>query len=160
MREKQIKHHLDGLAALLLFGVFAVCVLIVLLSGADAYRGLTERDRAAYTRRTCAQYVATRVRQSDSAWNIAVTDFGDGKALVLDANWDYVTYIYCHDGWLMELYCLAEETMEPEDGEKILAAQAMDFTLEDGLLAITARDSAGGETSLLLSLRSGEGGAP
>ena len=34
MRDKQIKHHIDGLVALLLFGVFAACVLVVLLTGA------------------------------------------------------------------------------------------------------------------------------
>ena len=36
MREKRVKHHIDGLVALLLFGVFAACVLVVLLTGADA----------------------------------------------------------------------------------------------------------------------------
>lgn len=61
MREKRVKHHIDGLVALLLFGVFAACVLVVLLTGADAYRRLTERDQAAYERRTGVQYIATRV---------------------------------------------------------------------------------------------------
>ena len=46
MKRKTIKHHIDGLIALLLFGVFAVCVLAVLLTGAEAYRRLTQRDRA------------------------------------------------------------------------------------------------------------------
>ena len=53
MKRQGTKHQIDGLLMLLLFGVFAVCVLIVLLTGARAYRGLTERDRAAYDRRTC-----------------------------------------------------------------------------------------------------------
>ena len=47
MKRKPIQHQMDGLIALLLFGVFAVCVLAVLLTGADAYRRLTERDRRA-----------------------------------------------------------------------------------------------------------------
>ena len=64
MRRKPIQHHIDGLAALLLFGVFAVCVLAVLLTGADAYRRLTQRDQAAYDRRTCEQYLTTRDRKS------------------------------------------------------------------------------------------------
>ena len=60
-REYQKHDHLfhqDGLAALLLFGIFAVCVLMVLLTGANAYRRLTERDQQAYQRRTCAQYLS------------------------------------------------------------------------------------------------------
>ena len=60
MKKKTTQHHIDALAALLLFGVFAVCVLAVLLSGADAYQRLTRRDQNAFDRRTAAQYLATR----------------------------------------------------------------------------------------------------
>ena len=66
MKKRPIQHQLNGLMALLLFGVFAACVLAVLLTGANAYRRLTQRDQAAYLRRTCVQYLATRVRQADS----------------------------------------------------------------------------------------------
>ena len=53
MKRTRIHYHLDGLIALLLFGVFAVCVLAVLLTGASAYQRLTQRDMAAYdSRRT------------------------------------------------------------------------------------------------------------
>ena len=41
---------MDGVFVLLLFCVFAVCVLSVLLTGAGAYRRLTERDRVSYDR--------------------------------------------------------------------------------------------------------------
>ena len=37
---------MGGLLVLLLLGVFAVCVLSVLLTGAEGYRRLTERDLA------------------------------------------------------------------------------------------------------------------
>ena len=47
MKKHSIQHHIDTLAVLLLFGVFAVCVLSVLLTGADAYRRMTERDNRA-----------------------------------------------------------------------------------------------------------------
>ena len=57
MKRQGTKRHMDGLLMLLLFGVFAVCVLIVLLTGARAYRGLTDRDRAAVDRRNCAQRI-------------------------------------------------------------------------------------------------------
>lgn len=60
MKRGTSQHHMDGLIALLLFGVFAACVLAVLLTGAGAYRRLVGRDRAAYERRTCVQYIATR----------------------------------------------------------------------------------------------------
>ena len=159
MKQKTIKHHIDGFIALLLFVVFAVCVLAVLLTGADAYRRLTRRDNAAYDRRTCVQYVATRVRQADTLDGVSVEDFGGTACLAL-RDGDYVTRVYCYDGWLMELYCAGGSELDPEDGERVMAAQALDLSLEDGLLTIAATDAQGTESTLLLSLRSGEGGAP
>ena len=157
MREKPIQHHIESLAALLLFGVFAVCVLAVLLTGADAYRGLTQRAQEAYDRRSCTQYIATRVRQADYAQGIAVDkDFGGG-ALVLDAKQKYRTWLYCQDGWLMELYCLAAEPLEPESGQKLMEAEDMELSLQDDLLTVRLTTPQGETDTLLLSLRGGEG---
>ena len=159
MRRKAIQHHIDAVAALLRFGIFAVCVLAVLLTGADAYRRLTQRDQAAYERRTCTQYIATRVRQSDREGSIRVEDFEGSDALVLDGDEEYATWLYCRDGWLMELYCLADERLEPEAGERLLEAEGMELSLEDGLLTVRIASAGGTEDTLLLSLRSGEEGA-
>lgn len=157
MKKRTIEHHLDGLIALLLFGVFAACVLTVLLTGADAYQRLTERDRETFNRRTCVQYVTSRVRQSDRQGLISVSDFGGESALVLmDPGGDYVTRIYCHEGYLMELYTDVLSDMAPEDGETVLEAQAVEFSLEGGLLTVTAVDAGGTTSTLKLSLRSGE----
>ena len=154
-----VQHHMDTLAALLLFGVFAACVLAVLLTGADAYRRLTERDQAAYDRRTCVPYLAPRVRQSDTAGGISVAPFGDTTALVLGEG-DFVTRIYCYDGYLMELYCAADDTdLTPQDGEQVMAADSLDLYLEEGLLRIMVVDPDYQYDSMVLSLRSGEGGA-
>lgn len=159
MRQKPIQHHTDALAALLLFGVFAACVLAVLLTGADAYRRLTLRDQEVDHRRTCVQYIATRVRQSDRAGGIAVEDFGGG-ALVLNADTDYPTWLYCQGGWLMELYCLAEERPGPEDGQPLMEVEELSFALEDGLLTVGVTLPEGESETLLLSLRGGEEGTP
>lgn len=156
MRRKPIQHHIDALAALLLFGVFAACVLAVLLTGAQAYRRLTLRDQEAYDRRTCVQYLATRVRQADHAQGIAVEDFGGGS-LVLNADTPYPTWLYCQDGWLMELFCLAEDRPGPEDGQRLMEAQALKASLEDGLLTIEVTTSGGVRETVLLSLRGEEG---
>ncbi len=157
MKRQPIKHHLNGLIALLLFGVFAVCVLAVLLTGADAYRRLTLRDQAAYDRRTCVQYVATRVRQADGAGCVAVEPFGGSEALVLaEQESPYVTRVYCHEGYMMELYADASAELSPGDGEKIMPADSLAFALEDGLLTVTAGVD-GAPSTLVLALRSGEG---
>ncbi len=161
MKRQGTQHHIDTLAALLLFGIFAACVLTVLLAGAEAYRRVTERDREAYDRRTCVQYVATRVRQADAAGSVSLETFGGVKALVLKDGEDeeYLTRVYYHDGYLMELYSEAGLDMAPGDGEKVMPCDWIRLSLEDGLLKVDLLDPQGEVTTLYLSLRGGEGGA-
>ena len=64
MREQNTKLHMSALLPLVVFALFAVCVLSVLLTGANVYQRLTQRDRDSYQRRTGAQYLATRGRQA------------------------------------------------------------------------------------------------
>lgn len=147
--------------ALLLFGVFAVCLMVVLLTGADSYQALTRRDQAASDGRTCAQYLATRVRQADVEQSVSVEEFGGYTALCFTQSIvgdDYVTRIYVYDGWLMELFCRADANLEPEDGERVMAAESFDASEEDGLLRLAITPENGEAVSLVLSLRAGEGG--
>lgn len=160
MKRKRLQHHMDALIALLLFGVFAVCVLAVLLTGANAYRRLTERDQTAYEYRTRTQYIATRVRQADRLDGIAVEQFGSADALVLADEDGYVTRVYCYDGYLMELYTAADADLSPQDGEKLIEADGLELSLEDGLLQVAVTGPEGDQERLSLSLRSGEGAAP
>lgn len=157
MNQRTSRHHMDGLFALLLFGVFAACVLAVLLTGAGAYRRLVQRDQAAYERRTCVQYIATRVRQADRQGGIQVSDFGGVPALVLDQGDGYATRVYCCGGWLMELYAAEDAGLAPEDGDQILEIGSLDLSLEGGLLTVEIGAPDGTRDTVTLSLRSGEG---
>lgn len=158
MKREKIQHHMDGLLLLLLFGVFAVCVLSVLLTGARAYRRLTLRDQEAYSRRTCVQYIATRVRQGDMEGAVTVEPFGEGDALVM-AKDGYVTRVYWHDGWLMEMYAGEDVQLAPEDGEKIMELDGLAMSMDGGLLTVEVDGGDAGTDTLRLSLRSGEGDA-
>lgn len=159
--QRSIKHHMEGLAALVLFGVFAVCILAVLLTGAGAYRRLTQRDAGAYDRRTAARYLSAKVRQADRLGAVTVEDFDGVDALVLAEELEgetYLTRIYCYDGYLRELFSGADAELLPEEGEMVLAARDLDFMLENGLLTAEVTDAAG-ETlpPVTLALRCGEG---
>lgn len=152
------RHHLEGLAALLLFGVFAVCVLLVLLTGADSYHRLNERDRAAYDTRTAAQYITTKVRQADRLDCVSVARFGDGDALVFADEYDgerYVTRVYTYNGYLMELFSAAADEMSPEDGERLMPLAGLTAETAGRKLSVTC-DEGGRQASFTLSLRSGE----
>lgn len=157
MKRTRIHYHLDGLIALLLFGVFAVCVLAVLLTGASAYQRLTQRDMAAYDSRVCIQYIAARVRQADRDNGVSVEPFGGRYALILTEEGGYATYVYWHEGYLMELYTSVDGDLAPEDGEKLMASGGLELSLEDGLLTVDITQGTGEQDTLCLSLRSGEG---
>lgn len=140
-----------GLLALLVFLLFALCLLLVLLTGAGVYRGLVRRGEESYAARTTVQYIATRVRQ---AGDVAVEEFGGCKALVFPETIDgerYLTRVYCHEGWLMELFSTGTAELSPEDGERVLEAEDLLVQLEGNLLTVRT-----GEQTLYLHLREGE----
>ena len=105
------------------------------------------------------QYLATRVRQGDVAGGVSVRPFGEGNALALPAGEGYVTWVYWHDGWLMELYTLEDSGLSPEDGARIMPLAGLSLSLKDGLLTAELADGAGETDTLLLSLRGGGGAA-
>lgn len=156
----QSKHHISGLMALLLFGVFAICILAVLLGATGIYQRLTERDARSYEARTAAMYVTTKVRQNDRAGGIAVEQIGQSDALVLTETVEgetFRTWIYCYDGYLYELFLPADLEAAPEDGERLLPVEHLELSLKDGLLSAQITQS-GESQQLRLTLRSQEVG--
>lgn len=163
MKKERGKGNIGGLAALLLFGVFALCLLVVLLTGADSYQRLAQRDQSAYSHRTVAQYLTARVRQGDAADTIEVSGFGDGDALLLKERIDgvdYETRVYCFEGALWELFAFAGEEFAPEDGERLLPLGGLELSLEGQRLTARIINDDGTVQILTLFLRSGEGVAP
>lgn len=164
MRRGQTRRHgLDSVFVLLLFGVFACCLMLVLLTGARSYKSVADRGEVAYEQRICTQYIATKVRYNDYSGGVTVGPFSEEEpelsTLFLHQTIegeDYWVRIYCYDGTVRELFTEADQTMEPEDGQEVMAASALEFTLEEGLLTITAADTAGQISELSLLLRSGE----
>ena len=135
MKEKT--SNITELLTLAVFTVFALCILLVLLTGAKVYQKLVDHGRESYEARTAAQYIATRVRQAEA---VTVESFGGCEALVAWEQIDgetYLTRVYWQDGYIRELFCAENAALSPEDGEKILEADSLLFSLEKGLL--TAR---------------------
>lgn len=134
MKENRTK--ITDLMALLVLAVFALCVLLVLLTGARVYRRVVDRGEAQFEARTAAQYVTMRVRQAES---VAVTDFEGCEALTIPETIDgkqYLTRVYCYDGFMRELFCAQGAFLSPKDGEKILPAEELRFAIEEELLSV------------------------
>ena len=160
MKIKEQKRKADTVLVLVLFGVFAVCILAVLLTGADAYRRLAERDEISYDRRVAAQYLATRVRQADEAGCVAVESIDGVDVLILREEIEgehYETRVYCYEGYLRELFAGEGEAFAAGDGEQILKAESMALSLEKQVITAEITDSDGQVQTMTLYLRSGEG---
>ncbi len=164
MRKHKKKEKVRSLLVLVLFAVFSVCVLSVLLMGAEVVQRITERDQGSYDHRTAAQFVTTKVRQADVADMIFAGDFfqedvsmqGDTLFLtsVLEGE-TYCTKIYCRDGYLWELLSQAGGRFLPEDGEKIMKLHDLHFSMEDRMLYAELKYEDGQMEQIALHLRSG-----
>ena len=162
MKKLLKQSNMGSAAALLLLAIFAVCILSVLLTGADVFRSIAQRDQLSFDRRTAAQYLATRLQQADRPDSIAVAPFGDITALVCEEEIDgerYLTRVYVYGGYLCELFSHVDAPLLPEDGERIMAMDDLRFQLTDGLVTAAFTDSSGNNISVSVALRSGKGDA-
>ena len=122
-------HTIDVLFGLLLFCLFAVLMLVVLMSGVGAYRGIEQSMQSHFDQRTALSYISAKVRHYDQAGCVTVEPFGDGDALCLleDIEGDtYCTWIYVKDGRLMELFAEADSGLPPDS-----VVQTVDEIMKD-----------------------------
>lgn len=155
--KKLSEKSISSVAALMLLAVFSLSVLGVLLGGVRVYKNLTEQGANDYNRRTCLQFLSTKLKQAQTPDSLEIRKFGDGDALFILEIYGkrtFVTRIYCHNGWLMELFTLDEEGFAPEDGEKILPLDDLKITECEGLLTLQAHSG----DDVWQLLHNGEGG--
>lgn len=148
------------LLTLLVFGVFALCVAAVLLTGAKTYRNLTDRGSTAHERRVAVRYLTTRFHQAPE---VQVEDFGGVEAMTVReqiGSRTYLTRVYCYDGYLRELFSAENAAVDPEDGEKVLEAETLTFSREGNLLTANITLGDGTCQQLLLSHATWKEAAP
>ena len=156
MKERHGKKSISGIAALILLAVFAIGILSVLLTGAGVYKRLADQNAASYDVRTCMQYLANKIRQAPASDAVVVSEFGDGDSLLIReyiGESEYWTQVYCYDGWLMELFTVADGGFAPADGERILPIEHLSVSIDGSLLQIAVLSVNGEEDTLLLTVR-------
>jgi hypothetical protein len=151
-------HTADAVFALVLFGAFAMAMLMVLMTGAQAYQGIRDNVEQHYSEETCLGYISMKVRHYDSAGGaVYMGDVGGIPALMLREEYDgvgYITAIYIKDGYVKELYADESFEFEPDAGLDILAAGSLTMSfVEDGLLAVKCVGTGGGSAEVYLNLR-------
>ena len=167
MKNRTAKHSIDKVFVFLLFGLFAILIVTVLLLGVNNYKSLLNRNNEAYNERIAINYIAEKVRHNDIAGGISVGDFfqkNDGISTLYiyqEINKDrYVTRIYYYKGYIRELFSLDGMEVQPEDGNTIMKASDLSFSIHSRQLTIQCIDEDGAQSDLSLYLRSGEDDTP
>ena len=157
-------HSADVVFALVLFGVFATTVLLVLMSGALAYKGIANVLVAQFEERVCVNYIAAKVRHFDTAGAVSTGKFAGCDALFFDEEYDgclYRTAIYYFDedgdgdGKIMEVFYEDGTELPASAGEEIINAKSLTFeNVREDLLRVRCTGKNGHTDTLLVGLRS------
>lgn len=139
----------DTVAALAVFCVFVVSMLITLVFGGSVYKNIVRESKDGTDERTCLSYLWAKVKNGDEAGSIYPGDFNGLSALFLEKEYDQVMYqtvIYQYDDWVRELFFEKGLDFAPEDGMAVIQVDSLSFEQLDGGL-IKAKANA--ETVLL-----------
>ena len=155
-RSKSISHSMQGVFVFVLLGLFALMSTLMVLLGAQMYRGTVDRSVKNNDYRVLSAYVRSMVRAEDGAGAVTVEE-RDGSPVVamrevIDDE-EYVTWIYQYEGQLYELFTDLEEDFDPEAGTAICAANSFEASMEGDLLTVRMTDGAGEPCTVQVALR-------
>ncbi len=158
MMKRNSTHTVSGVFVFLLLGLFALSATVMVLLGAQAYRGIAARAEEHNGGRIAAAYVRGKLREADAGGMILTEDLNASPVLtVRREDEETVTLLFVRDGMLWEWYTfedLFEEASfdpvtgaplgnpeDPEDlpGESICPLDEMRFDVEDGLIVASLR---------------------
>ena len=148
-------HGMQGVFVFVLLGLFAIMSTLLVLLGAQMYRGTVEHTARNNNDRIMSAYVRSMVRAGDMEKGVVLEDYDGVKTIALRETLDdeeYVTWLYLYEGELFELFTDAETEFDPEMGDAICAAQAFEPELSDGLLTVRMQDEQGRPCEVRLAL--------
>lgn len=151
---------MENVALLCLCALFFFLAMGAVVMGVSAYQGVSRvvEENTAY--RTALAYITNQVRRADTGGGVSAGSYQGIDALILTESFmgeTYITYIYCYDGALRELFVEQGYELEVEAGTELLPLEGMSVTTADGgLIQVRVRDTEGVEGSVLLVPRSSE----
>lgn len=143
--QKNNSHSVSSLFSLLLFGIFALFLMLMLLFSARVYQQTLKQTEANDSLGTATAYLTTKFRQHDQTDGIFTGTLDGVNALCFRdtiKGTDYITYIYLKDNSLMELFTTANSSAGSAAGTAI--AKLSDFqaeALNDGFYRITLKNT-------------------
>lgn len=155
-RQGNHSHSMQGVFVFVLLGLFAVMSTLMVLMGAQMYRGTVADSGANNENRLLGAYVRSMVRAEEARDAVAIEDRDGMKVIALYEDIEgahYVTWIYRYDGQLYEQFTEANYEFDPEVGMPICPINSFDPDIENGLLTVRMTDEKDAETIVRVALR-------
>ncbi len=157
--ESRKSHVIDTVFVICLTLLFMLSALTVIAIGAGIYKKNVQQTSENYAQRISFAYITEKVRQADQNGLVFVKELFNQEVLVLQEviNGDlYDTYIYEHDGYLMELFARDDlKNFYPQSGQKIYKLNSFEIhQVSDHLLKATVTAEDGDEESVYIAIRS------
>ena len=125
-------------ASLLLFLVFAVCMIVIIGAGAGIYGRINTGYEMTYGSSAAIKYVSNKMRASDSCQLL-----DDGNGIILE-NVSILTVIYKGSSGIYEKSASSDSGVTPAGGELVVETDGFSISEENGLYVITV--TCGGDT--------------
>lgn len=131
---------LEIMPNLLLFFLFVCCMFLVLFGGTKIYKSVSAVMEEQFSVNTCTSYITAKIRHYDKEDGVSIGKIGDIEAILLREtirDEEYVTYLYCFEGYLMELFCMENMEVAPVDGQNVMPLDDLQCNKENGLLSFS-----------------------
>lgn len=163
MRKRERTHNIELIFTVSLFYVFLISAILVIVIGANVYRGIQQTSEENYGMRTSLAYVMEKIRQGDAEGSVTVGSLDDGtQAILLSSTYNdvsYTTYIYTCENEMRELFLKDGSSSAAADGTVLIQDVSLSFEeTEDGIIQVTATDSEGSVSSVMIHPSAGEEG--
>ncbi len=129
---------LNSAASMLLFVMFAVCILILLGAAGGFYSRVNDSYDSTYNTSAAVKYLSNKVRACDSC---EIIEGGSGIALT---DGGLLCIVYERDGAVYEKNVAAGSELVASGGERIFTLDTLDISESDGLLRIEVAHGASG----------------
>lgn len=133
---------LNTAASLLLFLIFAICMMVIIAAGAGIYSRINSGYEMTYGSSAATRYVSNKIRASDSSEIIE-----DGKGVLLKSG-NIVCVIYTGTDGIYEKNISADSEVTAEGGDLVIKLDGFSVTEHDGLYEISV--NCGGDISSVL----------
>jgi len=131
-----------GLYMLGICALFLAGFLLLVILGANAYKGSVASREENHQIRGLLSYVSAVIRANDSEGSVYVLDQASpqgGQVLVVGDGSGYASRVDCHDGYLVEDYGEEKGTLDPQNALKIgrTLTFRVDVFPEEGSILVT-----------------------